>query len=745
MGSLPSPPVALDGHCSAIYNNSLFTYQWNAFQTLPLQGGAQWSQLPMGIAVNGSRCVLGQWDGQDALIVVGGTTTNTSDAQYPGLQHFNFANKTWASTPPGASVTQNRQMHGVTYLNDSKSILVYSGFQDNSFTDSSETFTISTTQPYIMQSFPAQSPPGISPTVLPWNSSHAVMVGGSPDNKNVWVFSEATGWQQIQIALPNSVGNMSMVQGSLVQGDNNAKALQLFNMSTTPNQVIPLLIQSGNNQPASKEVDHGTVIIENGKDLSGREVDLSSWPAYNGSQAPNVARNGFSLAQSNDGLVVLSGGTGDPGDSVCMFNQTGNSWINAQQFFSGQQDGPSAAVSGNPSSTASFPTATSASAAAATSSPAASSGGGLSDTSRIILGAVLGGLAGLAAILLLLMLLIRYRKQRQRRNGVYSEDKRQIGLDDSAAVAGFGKRSLSNSSQNSSRGPSRGGFFQRTISPENIVRPQISNPQLVSDSTATDKDLTKARTIPANPAVVGGPRAEPRDAGWSQYFANSGSNTALNNVNGQEAVLINHAVSRQTAYSTSDYNRMSHTASIHPVEDGLEPVITRSSGYPQSEESWEKSKFHPQSTISSSAYRPGTAISEEAPESFLDPATSSSSGTQGWDPVGAGDGRSTYDRRPSSSVYAESFNFPHPGDKVYIPGDSDVHAPSSKANNNPWRQPYNNRGMRTMATKDFGVATRPTEPSSMFGAPSTSGATSSTRDERPPIQSDMSWLNLGHQ
>ncbi|MCJ1333840.1 hypothetical protein MMC10_010546 [Thelotrema lepadinum] len=740
MGSLPSPPVALEGHCSTIYNNSLYTYQWNAFQTLPLQEGAQWSQLPMGVAVNGSKCVMGQWDGQDALIVVGGITSNASDAQYPGLQHFNFANKTWASTPPGASVTQNRQMHGATYLNDTQSVLVYSGFQDDSFTNSSETFTISTTEPYTMKSFVAQSPPGISPVVLPWNSSHAVMVGGSPENKNVWVFSEATGWQQIQIALPNSVGNMSMVQGSIIQGDNNAKALQLFNMTTTPNQVTSLLVQSSDSQPASKEIDRGKVIIKDGKRLSSRQVDLSTWPPYNGTQAPSVARNGFALSQSGSGLVVISGGATNAGDSVCMFNQTGNNWINAEQFFTGQQETPSSAVSSSAVSSVSFPTATSSS-AAATSSPATSSDGGLSDTSRIILGSVLGGLAGLAAILILLLLLLRCRKQRKQRNRDYSENKRPMGFEDRTAATGLDKRSLSNSSRNSSRG----GFFQRNFSPENALeRPQISNPQLVSDSTAADKDLMHARTIETGP-VVGTPRGEARDAGWSQYFANSNSNTALNNVNGQEPVLVNTA-SRQTAYSTSDYNRISHTASIHPFEEGLEPVTTRSSGYPQSEESWEKSKFHPQSTISTAAYRPGTAIShvsEEAPESFLDPA-SSSSGTQAWDPVGGGDGRSGYDRRPSSSVYADSINFPHPGDKVYIPGVSDVHASAQKPNN-LWRQPSDSRGMRTMATKDFGVASKPSTADQTVTPSLASVTTSSTGGQRPPIQSDMSWLNLGHQ
>ena len=738
MGSLPSPPVALDGHCSTVYNSTLFTYQWNAFQSLPLQEGAQWSQLPMGVAVNGSRCVLGKWNSQDAMIIVGGTTINPADSQYPGLQHWDFATKSWATPPSGASVTQNRQMHGAAYLNLTNSILVYSGFQDDSFVNSSETFTISTQEPYTMKSFPAQSPPGMNPIVLPWNSSHGMMVGGSADNTNVWVFSEATGWQQIQISLPDGVGNMSMVQGSLIQGESDAKALQLFNMSSNPNQVTSLLVQSGDDQPASKRVEHGTVVIEDGKRLSSRQVNFDSWPAYNGTEAPTVIRNGFSLSQSSSGVVIISGGT-TSSDSVCMFNQTGNSWIDAHQFFSGKSEGSASTAAGTATSTSTLSTATSS--ASASTSPVSSSGG-LTDNGRVVLGSVLGGLAGLAAILIMLLFLLRYRKARRQKwqRKALMEKRSQLGFDGTVPVAGYGQRKGSGSSKSSSDR----GFFSRNQSPENLTRPQISNPQLLSDSTGTDKDLTHARTMQPGP-VIGASRGEARDTGWSQYFDNSNSSTALNNSNERDAVL-GSGPSRQMAYSISNYNRKSSAVSIHPVEPELEPVTTRSSGYPQSEESWEKSKFHPPSTYSAN-YRPGTAIShvsEEAPESFLDPA-SSSSGTQGWDPVGTGDGQSNYNRRPSSSMYADSINFPHPGDKVFIPGVTDVNDSSARVNNS-WRQPYNNRGLRTMATKDFGMASKP--PSSALrpntAATSTTGSVSLTQDDRAPIQSDMSWLNLGH-
>ena len=229
-------------------------------------------------------------------------------------------------------------------------------------------------------------------------------------------------------------------------------------------------------------------------------------------------------------------------------------------------------------------------------------------------------------------------------------------------------------------------------------------------------------------------QSDPRDdKGWSQYFANSNSNTALDPNGNQEAVRVN-SVSRQTQYTNSNYDAESHTASIYAGDNDTIPLDpTRSSGYPRSEESWEKSKFHPQSVIT--AYRPGTAIShvsEEEPESFLDPA-SSSSGTQAWDPVGTSDGKSQYNQRPASSVYADSINFPHPGDRVYIPGDSNVQNSTQRKNstNNSWRQlsrqPSDSRGMRTMMSKDLTGS----KPSSV------------NYSDKTPIQEDMSWLNLG--
>jgi hypothetical protein len=127
--SLPTPEYPLVDACSTLFNNTLYTYTSEAFQSLPLQNGAEWSQLPMGVAVQGGVCVKSTPTNDisaAALYIVGGTS-NSSD--YQGLQRFTFANGTWETIKPTVAVTQNRLWHNAVYLNTSDSILVYAGSQ----------------------------------------------------------------------------------------------------------------------------------------------------------------------------------------------------------------------------------------------------------------------------------------------------------------------------------------------------------------------------------------------------------------------------------------------------------------------------------------------------------------------------------------------------------------------------------------------------------------------------------------
>ena len=683
--STPAPPVQLNGHCSVIFNSNgvdvLYTYQSDAFQSLPLQAGAKWASLPKGVAVNGAKCVLGRWNNQDALIVVGGTTTDPAQKDYPGLQYFTFGNRNWASIPAGASVTQNRQMHSAAFLNSSNSLLVYSGFQDNSFKQSSETFTIVAEPPYNVQSHPAPAPAGMSPILLPWDQSHAVMLGGSKDNHQVWLFSKEQEWKQIGVNVPNDVTNMSAVQGAMLTGINNAKAIQLFNLRATPNTVIPIIISAAESGASGGNVQ--------------REVDLNNLPPYNGTASSIVERVGYSLAQSrSSGMVVASGGTGDAASPLVLFNQTSNGWIKAKDFFAGQskdannnlQSALTSVASSTATATTSDTLASSTSTTSTTpvsiaspSSTVATGGDGLSDSGRTILGGVLGGLAGAGALLIILLLCLRWRKQKRRSRAklYHQENKDQMGFDDTDAVAGF-KRSTSRVSKHSPKDP-----WQRMPTAQEKLGATISRPNLVYDSLSPTGIGSRDATKPSIPSTRT-PTKPKSDDGWSQYFGKSGSSQGL--MPEPEGRLRMDSASHHTEYTLSNYDVESHTASVyHDHDNDTTPLNPRSSGYPQSEESWEQSKLHPKhSRNPSSLYRPGSAISEESAggggpeESFLNSTSSVSArgergggggGTQTWESLGPGDGTRSFDRRPTSSMYADSINFPHPGDKVHISGD----------------------------------------------------------------------------
>ena len=743
----PSPSTPLNGHCSVIFNtngvDTLFAFQSNAFQSLPLQPGASWATLAPGVAVNGAKCVLGKWNNQDALIVVGGTTTDPAQKDFPGLQYYTFATNQWASIPPGNSVVQNRLMHGAAYLESSNTLLVYSGFQDNSFTQSSETFTIAAVPPYTSKSMPAGAPLAINPIVLPWNASHAAMLGGSDSNRAVWIFNQDMGWGKLGVSVPSIVTNMSTVTAATMNLDNDGKVLELFDLQAVPNTVTSLTVQSSNSNPQARDI-----------------VIRDDIPPYNGTLSSSVERVGYSLAQTpSSGLVIASGGTGDAAAAVVMFNQTSNAWISPQAFFEksngnnqfqsplGSSSSTSSSVSSSAStdaaSTSTTSISTSASSAAASTTLSTSStssgainlgtalptstsapdtgGGGLSQTNRTILGGVLGGLAGVGALLVLLLLILRWRKQKKRARSpdYHDEGKNQMGFDDSDAVADY-PRSASRGTKNSGKEE----WKKMPTAQEKLGAP-ISKPNLISDSLNPAGIGLSSQTQPLISTTGPSPEAK-SDDGWNQYFAKAGSSNALIP---EEDRLRMDSVSHQTEYTSSNYDVASHTASIYQDQDSalLDP---RGSGYPKSEQSWEQSKLHPSHKRGpSSEYRPESSISEEdeTPETFLDPA-SSTSGTQAWESLGPGNGQSAFDLRPSSSVYAESIQYPHPGDKVHIAGEdqsfnsSGATKGTSTNTNNSWKTPSESRGMRTLATKDL------------------TGALSSR-----PQKDDMSWLNLGKQ
>ncbi|KIW52258.1 hypothetical protein PV05_07910 [Exophiala xenobiotica] len=425
--SAPKPPVALKNHCSIIHDGIIYVYSPGAFQTLELKEGAQWKEETNGVSVTGATCVKGGVDGDNtkpALYVVGGAA-NASSSDYPGLQRFSIADKSWKTITPVVQVTQNRHNHGAAYMNASSSIVVYGGSQVTGYEGlSSETFLLEMYPPYRVLAYSSTAPPTAKPIMLPWSEDRALMVGGSSTNVNVFTFGPADGWQDLGLSLPNPLPDSSAAQSALFTLDDNSKILQTFNLGqTVPNVTTNVLLNPGGQPAVFGETAGGSASTASptpsptSASKTKRSVFLNNYPIYNNSLAPSDSRTDFDLVQGDNGLVAFLGGNSN--DPLVFFNQSGNSWISTTSLLGKQQ-----ASSSTPSTTQSAATSTS------TASNAASSSSSHKGHGLAILGGVLGGICGLAAILIILLLWLRSvrrkREQAEKQND-YGDDKKRSG------------------------------------------------------------------------------------------------------------------------------------------------------------------------------------------------------------------------------------------------------------------------------------------------------------------------------
>lgn len=433
-----SPPVALKDHCSIIHDDVLYVYSPNAFQILPLKQGGKWSQETNGVSVTGATCVKGGVDGDNtkpALYVVGGAA-NSSSSTYPGLQRYSIADKSWQTITPVVPVTQQRLLHGAAYMNASSTILLYAGSQDGYTGTSSETFLLEMYPPYRVQAYSSTAPPAVKPIVLTWSDTSVLMVGGSSTNTKMFTFDPGNGWKDLGLLLPNALPDSSIAQSALFTLDDNSKILQTFRMDDTPLSISTNVLLNPGGQPAVFGETVGGSVTTAGPSAAvtnaarvKRSIFLNNYPTYNATSSPSTTRNGFSLAQGSDGLLAFVGG--DSSDSVEFFNQRDNGWVAPTQILGAQLATSSTSTA---SSTATSTNTQSTTLAPATTSAAAASSGSSDKMSQLtILGAILGGVCGLAAILIILLLWLRNvrrnrdKSESSRRKVDYPSDKRRSG------------------------------------------------------------------------------------------------------------------------------------------------------------------------------------------------------------------------------------------------------------------------------------------------------------------------------
>jgi len=272
--SSPLPASTLQGGCSVIDNNTLYVYTSSAFQALPLSNGSTWSQLPYGVSVTGHTCVRttdNSTNTNSALWIVGGSS-NSSVSNYPGLQKFSFGSKTWETIVPVVNVTQNRQNHASVFLNASSQILIYAGSQDGGDEPTTQTFVISTVSPYSVVSWGSQNTPVKSPSLLQWNESSAITLGGSDNDTSIYQFTPSNGWTELGTSLTSALSTSD--ECTLIQGTDNSKVLNVYNLGVSPNELAQFVLQGADGKlaPAGQTIANATTTNKR------KRVTLSGWP-----------------------------------------------------------------------------------------------------------------------------------------------------------------------------------------------------------------------------------------------------------------------------------------------------------------------------------------------------------------------------------------------------------------------------------------------------------------------------------
>lgn len=515
---VPKPPVKLEGHCSVIHENTLYTYSENGFAAIPLKRNGTWSEPPTDGAelVSDAACVIGGVDGnehQKALYVVGGTTSKSKKSKTPALQRYTFKDKKWKSISFDQANLVNRTSHSAVYLESISTIMVYGGSTTNSEQKSADSFSVTTGPDYILNSVTGKSP-AILPALFAWDDKTAILFGGDTTETRTQFWSKGDGhWN---LGEQNLTSELPEAKTALLTRSNGEKILQTFDTNASPVTVKQLF--------KSKQSDSS----------KKRKRASNDMPKYDDSLAPTKTAEGASLAQSydsDDQLVVLSGGGGT--DSLSIFNQTSNSWVNSTKLFYGDKTEQDILESITPTSS-SQPSPTASESSTPSESIGAGGGGSSNDNVGVILGAVLGSLAGVAIILVLILFYIKRKKGNMRQAG--GADKDRLSFQDQGveplarsaypmaespaprAAASVDSLAIFSGSMGDEKAPKPAGSLPQHMQKSQPVRPSPLNN--IQSSGGDDKAI-EAGASPVRP----GDRTT--DEGWGKYFQDNHTTPTL--------------------------------------------------------------------------------------------------------------------------------------------------------------------------------------------------------------------------
>ncbi|KAJ5620371.1 hypothetical protein N7510_004355 [Penicillium lagena] len=402
--SIPQLHMNLDGHCTAIYNNTLYAFSSDGLASISLEQNGTWKPLPKGNAVSGAACVVAgiEMDASDkALYVIGGSGAS---AQYSGLQRFSFKDQKWQTLQTPSTMMNNRTGHNAAYMESTNSILVYAGGQSDGTTTSAQTYIVSTENgKEISTPVNSEAPAAYQPSLLTWSDSLIALI--SDTSTDVFLYNATDwGWENSQVTLPSTIA--SSTRCALVSNSDGSKVLESFDMSDTTNPVSSLALLSAGGKPESPASPVG----------APQRRSLSDYPSYNGKFAPKATLSDYSLAQGDNGMVAILSSSGD--NTLAIFNTSTNSWVNAAAMFN---DNSNQNVLKPTHTTMTTSTSTSSSTTSSTATNTSSQPAGIAApasespvSTNVIIGATLGGVIGFAVILGIILLLLRRRVKRQR-------------------------------------------------------------------------------------------------------------------------------------------------------------------------------------------------------------------------------------------------------------------------------------------------------------------------------------------
>lgn len=646
---VPKPPFKLEGHCSVIHNNTLYTFSSNRFASIALERNGKWSILKPGVPVSGAACVTAGTNGThggEALYVVGGTGPDS----YTGLQRYSFHDKKWETLHPGTNVTKNRTKHGVAYMKSASAILVYAGSREGSTVPSSHTFLIDAAPPHSISSLSPKNPsPAILPNLLPWSDDKVALIGGMIDPKTVHIFhvfnSTYGEWQESKIHLPHEIPDD--VRCALRKGSNGSRTLETFDMSVSPNSVTSISLRSAYGNP-----------VKHGKGAGGhsrkrrRDGTLKDRADHNDQFAPTSIRENYALAQGDNGLVVISSGRGT--DSLAIFNQTSGGWVNTTKLFYG--DKPRQQILGQTTTSSSTPTSSSSSSSSAAAAPSDDS----SDNVGTIIGATLGSILGFAAILLVILFFLnRVKKKRAAQAGGDSKDKDRLSFQDQ------GVEPLAQSAYPMAKSPVpvahnsvdsldifTGRAGEKTPKPAGLTPAyaQRAAPRKNTPLTAVQSSGEVDPNDQGYDAKRGRPGTRTTDEGWSKYFEhnNSAQNLAVQSDRSISETELSNPEPKGNAWPMKPLTRLNFD-----FLDGPTPMGHVSTGSPTTEHSPTgrdgRSLIIPQGQ--SARISTGESLSSNSDDGEFEDAPPSINGDGPW-------GAQSWLDRPASSTYSSVLNAP---------------------------------------------------------------------------------------